>query len=79
MEKTDEELIKWAMGEMEANLRGKIAEFRGLDEREELNINKIDVMWTLARRASDEVLREVYQKLANSSGEKKLIKKKGKR
>jgi hypothetical protein len=76
MKKSDEELVKRAMAEYEAKLRGKIEEFRGLDDRWELNIDKIDTMWGLARQASDEVLRGVYTELVNSAREKELLKKK---
>jgi hypothetical protein len=76
MTKSDEELVERASAEFAAKLRGKIDEYRVLDDREELNINRIDGMWSLARQASDEVLKKVYTELVNSSCEKKLLKKK---
>jgi hypothetical protein len=33
-------------------------------------------MWSLARQASDEVLRKTYTELVNSTGERELLKKK---
>jgi hypothetical protein len=76
MTKGDEELVERAGADFMAKLRGKVDEYRVLDERQELNIDKIDVMWGLARQASDEVLKDVYTELVNGSGEKELIKKK---
>jgi hypothetical protein len=78
MTKEDEELVGRALAEFAAKLRGKIDEYRVLDDHEELNIDKIESMWSLARQASDEVLRNVYTELVSGSGEKKVIKKKKK-
>jgi hypothetical protein len=78
MTKEDEKLVERASAEFVAKLRGKIDEYRVLDEHEELNITKIEGMWSLARQASDEVLRKVYTELVSGSGDKKLIKNKKK-
>jgi hypothetical protein len=78
MTKGDEELVERAGADFMAKLRGKIDEYRVLDDREELNIDRIDVMWSLARQASDDVLKKVYTVLVNSSGGNKLLKKKEK-
>jgi hypothetical protein len=76
MKQTDEQILQEAMAEYESNLRGKIAEYRKIDDREELTLDSIETMWGLAREAGDEVLREVYEKLVESSGEGKIVKKK---
>jgi hypothetical protein len=78
MTKSDEELVERAGADFTAKLRSKIDEYRELDGEGKLNIDRIEVMWSLARQASDEVLKEVYTELVNSTGEKKLLKKKEK-
>jgi hypothetical protein len=75
MTKADEELVERASADFAAKLRGKIDEYRVLDDRAAINIDKIDMMWSAARLASDEVLRKVYMELANSSEKKELLKK----
>jgi hypothetical protein len=79
MRKTDEELVQKATEEFAAKLRAKVDEFRVVDEKRELDIDRIDMMWSAARKAEDEVLKKVYTELTNSAGETDLIKKKRKK
>jgi hypothetical protein len=76
MTRADEELVRKATDEFEAKLWAKVDEFRVVDEKQELDIDRIDMMWSAARKAEDEVLKKVYTELTSTAGERDLIKKK---
>jgi hypothetical protein len=74
-----------AEAEFMAKLRAKIEEFEVADKKtangegDMALIDKIDIMWSAARKGADETLAMVYRELTEGAGEEELLKKKERR
>jgi hypothetical protein len=74
-----ERLITDAVAGFEAVLRAQAEQFAATHAERKLTISVIEALWGATRQVSDEILRRLYTKLANTSEEKELIQEKKQR
>ncbi|GMO24127.1 MAG: hypothetical protein Ta2E_13130 [Mycoplasmoidaceae bacterium] len=71
--KDKEQITEEALSAIADRIKGNVKIFRGMENRRELNINKIESFWGTAKTEVSKVMDELYNELVNAIPEKEII------
>ena len=71
--KTNEQAAEKALAAMAERVKQNVQIFTEVEERRELDINKIEAMWGTAKAEVTKVMDELYNELVNAVPEKELL------